>query len=112
MTDRIDQPHPQGPPPLSADTAVRLDRLFRRYNQRLVALAVTRTRDRHAAEDVASETWLRVAAWLPTLQADDDHAYGWLAAITRRAAADHYRPRRADERPTDFDAPGAPLSAS
>ncbi|MFF2902841.1 RNA polymerase sigma factor [Streptomyces sp. NPDC057966] len=96
MSDRIDAPK------LSADSAERLDRLFRLYNQRLVAFAVTRTRDYATAEDVVSETWIRAALSLHQLQSDDDRAYGWLRSITVRAAVDHYRLRRASEQPRDW----------
>lgn len=90
--------------PLSAASADRLDRLFRLYNQRLLGFAATRVRNRDVAtaEDIVSETWLRAAVSLPQLQADDDHAYGWLRAIAVRAAVDHYRPRRASEEPRDW----------
>jgi DNA-directed RNA polymerase specialized sigma24 family protein len=94
--DRIDA-HPLAPA-----SAARLDRLFRRYHQRLTALAVTRTRSVADAEDVAAETWVRAAHCLAQLQADDDHAYPWLRAIAVRAAIDLYRPRRASEDPRDW----------
>ncbi|WP_097922974.1 RNA polymerase sigma factor [Streptomyces sp. wa1063] len=107
--DRIDAQ------PLTAASADRLDRLFRLYNRRLVAFAVTRTRDHATAEDVVSETWLRAALSLHQLQADDDRAYGWLRSIAFRAAVDQYRPRRASEQPRDwtdalasFSLPAAP----
>lgn len=84
--------------------AERLDRLFRLYNSRLLAFAATRVRNHDAAtaEDVVSETWLRALVSLPQLQADDDHAYGWLRSIAIRAAVDYYRPRRASEQPRDW----------
>lgn len=104
MMDRIDArpASPQVTARLSAEASARLDSLFRLYNQRLVAFATTRTRDYATAEDVVSETWLRAAASLPQLRSDDSRAYGWLRAITVRASIDHYRPRRADERPADW----------
>ncbi|WP_168724485.1 sigma-70 family RNA polymerase sigma factor [Streptomyces sp. A1547] len=89
-------------PVLSTAAVARLDRLFRLYNQRLVGFATTRTRDFATAEDVVMEAWLRAAAALPQLQADDDRAYGWLRAITVRAAIDHYRLRRSSEEPRDW----------
>ncbi|MFJ8629018.1 RNA polymerase sigma factor [Kitasatospora sp. NPDC093550] len=87
---------------LAPEAAARLDSLFRLYNARLVAFAGTRTRDHATAEDVVSEAWLRAAASLHQLRADDSRAYGWLRAIVVRAAVDHYRPRRADEAPADW----------
>jgi RNA polymerase sigma-70 factor (ECF subfamily) len=68
----------------------------------VVALARFRTRDVHAAEDVAADTWLQAALWLSTLRADDDRAWPWLAAITRNAAIEYYRPNRASEKPMDW----------
>jgi RNA polymerase sigma-70 factor (ECF subfamily) len=103
VPDRIDAQRTSSQAgPLAPATAERLDRLFRRYNTRLLAFAATRTRDHATAEDVVSETWLRAAVSLPQLRADDDRAYGWLRAIAVRAAVDHYRPKRASERPTDW----------
>ncbi|MEV0344101.1 RNA polymerase sigma factor [Nocardia sp. NPDC050713] len=90
------------PLPLTGEACARLDALFRLHHARLVAFAATRTRDLATAEDVVSEAWLRAAASLHQLRADDERAYGWLRAIVVRAAVDHYRPRRADERPADF----------
>ncbi|MGP3691784.1 RNA polymerase sigma factor [Streptomyces sp. IBSNAI002] len=87
---------------LTAESADRLDRLFRLHNARLVAFATTRTRDYATAEDVVSECWVRAALSLHQLQADDDRAYGWLRSITVRAAIDHYRRKSASERVTDF----------
>ncbi len=90
-------------PRLTAAESARLEGLYLRYAARVARVAQARTRDFHAAEDVASETWTRAAAWIPTLRADDDHAWAWLATITRRAAIDYYRPRRSTEKPTDWD---------
>ncbi|MCY0947739.1 RNA polymerase sigma factor [Streptomyces antarcticus] len=87
---------------LTAESADRLDRLFRLHNARLLGFAVTRTRDYATAEDVVSETWVRAALSIHQLQADNERAYGWLRSITVRAAIDHYRLRRSSEAPTDF----------
>ncbi|MEV6683291.1 RNA polymerase sigma factor [Streptomyces erythrochromogenes] len=87
---------------LTAESADRLDRLFRLHNSRLVAFAATRARDYATAEDVVSECWVRAALSLHQLQATDEQAYGWLRAIIVRAAIDHYRLRRSSEAPTDF----------
>ncbi|MGW3715498.1 hypothetical protein ACWDN6_35825, partial [Streptomyces albogriseolus] len=37
-----------------------------------------------------------------TLKADDDHAMGWLATLTRHAVRDFYKPRRNREQPRDW----------
>jgi RNA polymerase sigma factor (sigma-70 family) len=67
-------------------------------------------RDKHAAEDLAQEMFLR--AW-PTLATTDFAAAGsprpWLATIARRVVADHYRSgrglQRAAETPVAGDSP-------
>jgi RNA polymerase sigma-70 factor (ECF subfamily) len=104
VMDRIDArpASPQVTARLSADASARLDSLFRLYNQRLVAFAATQVRVPADADDVVSETWLRAAASLHQLRADDSRAYGWLRAIAVRASIDHYRPRRAGEQPADW----------
>lgn len=78
MTDRIGGRLP-------ARTVEQLERLFRRYNARLLRVAVGATRDRQAGEDVAQETWLAAAESLPA-RVDDDEAFAWLAASARRRA--------------------------
>ncbi|WP_433860102.1 RNA polymerase sigma factor [Streptomyces kronopolitis] len=87
---------------MSAESAERLDKLFRLYNSRLLAFATLKTRDHATAEDVVSETWLRAALSLSQLKADDSRAYGWLRSIAFRAAIDQYRPKRASEKPQDW----------
>lgn len=96
--------------PLSQEQAARLDRLYRNYHGLVLAVAGEHTRDAETARDVAQETWIRVATSLRRLR--DDHAAAmWLRLLTRRAAADWYRPRRAHEHPInltdDSDAPVA-----
>lgn len=91
--------------PLSPEVAERLERLYRRYRGLVLAVARAHTRDADAADDVASESWVRVAVSLPRLRADDDHAAGWLSTVTVHAAARYYRPRRAAEMPTDWTDP-------
>lgn len=94
--DRID------PQPLSAASAERLDKLFRLYNRRVVALARTLANHADDADDIAADTWLVAARWIETLQADDDQAMGWLATLTRHAVRDFYKPRRNREQPRDW----------
>ncbi|MDK1477011.1 sigma factor [Streptomyces sp. 549] len=96
MTDRIDTQ------PLDAATADRLDRLFRLYNRRVVALARTLANHADDADDIASDTWFVAARWVNTLQADDDQAMGWLATLTRHAVRDFYKPRRNRELAYDW----------
>ena len=79
--------------------------LFRRYNDRLVKLAAGLARDPHTGEDIAQETWALVVRDIHQLQADDDHAFAWIASIARRTAAGWYRLRRNSERPMDWSEP-------
>jgi RNA polymerase sigma-70 factor (ECF subfamily) len=68
-----------------------------------------------AAEDLASDTWLRVARGLPTFRGDEHAFRGWLYTIARNRAIDWYRAssRRdevaidlaAVEHPSDDDGP-------
>jgi RNA polymerase sigma-70 factor, ECF subfamily len=43
------------------------------------------------AEDVASQTWLKVIRTLPTFTGDESSFRGWLAVIARNTAIDHVR---------------------
>jgi RNA polymerase sigma factor (sigma-70 family) len=83
----------------------RVDALFRRYNDRLVKLAAGLARDWHTGEDIAQETWALVVRDVHQLQADDDHAFAWIASIARRTAAGWYRLRRNSECPMDWSDP-------
>ncbi|MFF4709744.1 RNA polymerase sigma factor [Streptomyces sp. NPDC001297] len=98
MADRIDAPQR----PLSAASAERLDRLFRLYNPRVVRLARQLANNADHADDIAATTWLAASRSVDSLRADDDHAMGWLATITRHAVRDFYAPRRAHEVPSDW----------
>lgn len=87
---------------LSAVSAERLDRLFRLYSDRVLAYAVSRARSVEDGHDIAGETWLQAARSIEKLRADDANAMPWLAGIVRHSVSAQYRPRRADERPTDW----------
>jgi RNA polymerase sigma-70 factor, ECF subfamily len=61
------------------------------------------------AEDVASETWLRVARDLRAFQGDCDGFRGWVTTIARHRAADHLR--HASRRPPQVAATLADLES-
>ncbi|WP_329449422.1 sigma-70 family RNA polymerase sigma factor (plasmid) [Streptomyces sp. NBC_01426] len=103
--------------PLTADTAARLDRLFRLYNQRLVRLARNLTNDPATAEDVVMDAWVRAGRSLHQLVSPDAEAFAWLAVLTRHAVADFYKVGRNREIPRDwadavasFPLPAAPAA--
>jgi RNA polymerase sigma-70 factor (ECF subfamily) len=57
----------------------------------------------HAAEDLASDVWLEIAAALPRFQGDEVAFRGWLAITARRRVIDAHR--RAARRPAASVAP-------
>jgi len=67
----------------------------RRYQQRVFGLAVTIVSDRHAAEDIAQEAFLRAWRHAGGFDARRASAATWLLTITRNAAIDAIRLRRA-----------------
>ncbi|MGW6708090.1 RNA polymerase sigma factor [Streptomyces sp. NPDC054956] len=116
--DRIDA-HLTSPQaePLSKASADRLERLFRLYNRRLVALAVPLTNDPATAEDVVMAAWVKAAGSIHQLRAEDAEAFGWLAVLTRHAVSDFYKVSRNREIPRDwadavtsFPLPAAPAA--
>jgi RNA polymerase sigma-70 factor (ECF subfamily) len=74
----------------------------RRFQQRVFGLAVTILADRHAAEDVAQEAFLRAYRHAGSFDARRASVATWLLTITRNAAVDAVRLRRAS--PADPEA--------
>ncbi|MDQ3385529.1 MAG: RNA polymerase sigma factor [Actinomycetota bacterium] len=66
------------------------DVLYRRYNDRLVQYCWRRVGDRHVAEELAQETFLRALQALPRF-AGDRRFYPWLTVIAGRLCIDHHR---------------------
>ena len=90
----------------------RLETLFRLHNVHLVRFLarLVNQGDQALAEDLAQETWLRIAKCAGTLRVADDRAFAFVAVVARHVVAEHYRLRRnTHERPTDFDATPAAL---
>ncbi|MFJ5939389.1 RNA polymerase sigma factor [Streptomyces sp. NPDC093071] len=96
MSNRIDAS------PLTADSAERLDRLFRLYSRPVLALAARWAKRPQDADDIAAETWLKVCRAISTLRADDERAMPWLASAVRTVAIDFYRPKRQSEQARDW----------
>lgn len=66
------------------------DELYRRYHDRLVQYCLRRVGDRHVAEELAQESFLRALQALPRL-AGDRRFYPWLTVIAGRLCIDHHR---------------------
>ena len=73
----------------------------RRYQQRVFGLAVTILGDRQGAEDVAQDAFLRIWRHAGAFDARRGSVAPWVLTITRNAALDALRLRRAT--PTDPD---------
>jgi RNA polymerase sigma-70 factor (ECF subfamily) len=67
----------------------------RRYQQRVFGLALTILHDRHGAEDVAQEAFVRVWRHAGAFDARRGDVAPWVLTITRNAALDALRLRRA-----------------
>lgn len=79
-----------------AGDAAAYGQLARRWSARVLAVCHARTRDRHAAEDLAQEALLRGLRALPTL-ADPDKFGPWVVGIAVRTCLDWLKsPRRAE----------------
>jgi RNA polymerase sigma-70 factor, ECF subfamily len=74
--------------------------LWRSMNAAL--LRFLRGRDPNAAEDVASETWIRAARNLSHFRGDEAAFRAWMFTIARRSLIDHHR--RAARRPETLTA--------
>ena len=79
-----------------AGDAAAYGQLARRWSARVLAVCHARTRDRHAAEDLAQETLLRGLRALPTL-AEPDKFGPWVVGIAARTCLDWLKsPRRGE----------------
>ncbi len=69
-----------------------LEALYQRYLPSVWRYVYTQVHgDRHAAEDVVSETFLAVVRGLRKLAADGGPLYPWLIAVARHKLGDHRR---------------------
>jgi RNA polymerase sigma factor (sigma-70 family) len=70
--------------------AIDFDELYRIHGKKLLQIAFSITKDRHLAEDVVQETFIKAYKKADTIV--DAHKVGsWLAAIAARTAIDYLR---------------------
>lgn len=72
---------------------VTLDTVVRAHGAGLLCYATSLTGDRHAAEDVVQETWIRAWRHLDRLTEDFGSVRAWLHRVARNVAIDLYRGR-------------------
>jgi RNA polymerase sigma-70 factor, ECF subfamily len=81
-----------------AGDADAFDQLYRRYQQRLERFCLKRLGDRHEAEEVAQEAFVRALTALPRFEGER-RFYPWVSVIASRLCVDTHR-RRARAVPT------------
>jgi RNA polymerase sigma-70 factor (ECF subfamily) len=80
------------------------DDLYRRYFDRLTSYCQRRVGDRHAAEEIAQEAFVKALQALPRF-AGERRFYPWVTVIASRLCVDHHR-RNARVQPSDTIDPG------
>lgn len=79
--------------------------LWQEHKDRLRNYIVRRVRDRHVAEDILQDVFVKVHASLHTVTSPGSVS-AWLFRVAANAIADHYRTHKpAEELPEDFSAP-------
>lgn len=66
------------------------DELYRRYHGRLVAYCQRRVGDRHVAEELAQEAFVKALRAMPGF-AGERRFYPWMTVIAQRLCIDHHR---------------------
>lgn len=95
-----------------------LSDVFETHSDRLTRFVFNRLdrADWHLAEDLASETFLRLVRDYAGRELDMTRVFGLLATIARHAITDYYRLRRSGETPVDttdwFEARRLPVDFS
>jgi RNA polymerase sigma-70 factor, ECF subfamily len=77
-----------------------MERVMRAHGAALLAYATRLTQDRHLAEDVVQETWLRAWRHVDRLE-HMSSVRAWLKRVAHNVAVDQHRCRRA--RPTEVE---------
>jgi RNA polymerase sigma-70 factor (ECF subfamily) len=83
--------------------ALAWEALVRRYQGRVLGLAVHYARDREEARDWAQDAFVRVYRKLGSYDGDDEQLLPWLLSVARNVCIDRLRRRRA--RPPAQDVP-------
>jgi RNA polymerase sigma-70 factor (ECF subfamily) len=78
------------------------DDLYRRYYPRLHLYCVRRVRDRHVAEELAQEAFVRALRAMPRF-AGERRFYPWMTVIAGRLCIDHHRRSSRVEPSADVD---------
>ena len=81
------------------------DELYRRYYPRLHLYCQRRVGDRHAAEELAQDAFVRALGAMPRF-AGERRFYPWMTVIAQRLCIDHHRRTSRVESSADID-PGA-----
>jgi RNA polymerase sigma-70 factor (ECF subfamily) len=81
------------------------DDLYRRYFGRLTAYCQRRVGDRHVAEEIAQEAFVKALQALPRF-GGERRFYPWVTVIASRLCVDHHR-RNARVQPSDTIDPGS-----
>ncbi|MCG8916477.1 sigma-70 family RNA polymerase sigma factor [Actinokineospora sp. PR83] len=88
-----------------------LDEIVRAHGPALLAYTTRLTGgDRHRAEDVVQETWLRAWRNLTRLTDDQGSVRGWLKRVAHNIAVDQHRARAA--RPAEVEMPATDPTAT
>ena len=90
--------HPKG---FQQMTGTDINQVITEHGPALLAYAIRLTGDRHLAEDVLQETWLRAWKNADRLTEDLGSIRGWLRRIAHNVAVDLHRSRKA--RPTEVN---------
>jgi RNA polymerase sigma-70 factor, ECF subfamily len=91
-----------------------LDRLIEQYQHRMLRYLTYMVGNRHTAEDLFQETWLRVLE--RGSQYDGEHNFStWLFSVARNLAIDYMRKKKPDSLDAQVDTEGpvaSPVSAA
>jgi RNA polymerase sigma-70 factor, ECF subfamily len=84
------------------------EELVRRHTRRVYNLAYRFTNNRHEAEDLSQEVFLRLYRTLASYRAVHGEFTTWLTSVTRNLLIDHYRRTRRDRLTDSLDVEGSP----